>query len=1131
MAGTTSSIISNLLSSLKRLSQVMPIFTSLTASSSSSSSSIVGDEVMVVDVNSIQESLMEDVSRLSRMLQRIQALLDEAEEREVHDKQTQLWLSELRKVAYDAEDILDQFDYQIIKTQVEGMAATVEKPSPKGKQVDDDGKDFYGYQVSLPSSTSIKIPISCDMAMMINEIIRKFDEIAKDKKALQLREVDAPRRPCLNDVTKRPPSSSLVYESDVFGREDEKRKIIQLLMSQSEKENNIIPIVGMGGVGKTTLAQLVYNDLIVCQHFSPKVWVCVSKEFDVLGVTKEIVKSIIKSSIHEDNNNLNDLHCILKEALLDKKFLLILDDVWNERPDMWEAFQAPFSGIRMGKIIVTTRSMSVARIMQTVSPLKLECLHEENSWLLFQRHAFYGWEPNQQLNFEQIGRGIIKKCGGLPLALKAVGGFLRFEFKEQIWKYVLNNNLWELEETKNLILPALRISYNYLPTHLKPCFLYASLCPKNYSFCKLEMMGMWIAQGYIQLAGRKRLLEDLAFEFFEDLVRRSFFQCSQFQRFQPEKERRFEELFSLHDMVHDLAQSITKNEICALLNFSELKDIPKDAKHIFLKHTKVNQILLHGAIRTLDNIVSDHLYGVLDQSIFSKQSFSYLGYLRVLRFDAPNFDCSFQFVNLISNMHQLCFLSIYVRTILLTEYSFLSLYKLQTLILQSCYINMIPQAIGKLINLRHLMIQSKNRELMLETSFGFENLLTFYFDSYCGYCKIQDFFESKFHLRRDGSYSIIQWLKHLMNLQGSLEIYGLENVIDHEDAKSANLLSKPYIDSLRLDWANNKYDECSRNDEVVLQGLEPHTNLKELIMNGYNGSGFPSWFGNPCFSNLTKIKLRNFYNKEECKFLPLSKLPSLTSLEIRNIRGITKMGQDFWCCKVYSYGRENYFTKALVGFHSSEYLTNKSLPEWREQPMVNNGEFSSLKYLHITFCSKLQQISTLPLSLEEFSVHSCKRLEYIALPYSSGHLSRLQKVKIYLCGNLKSMINLNNLVGSLKVLELASCGLLMPDPDEDFDHSFGRVPFEKGIACVFKCPGMKEWCQRHDLTYEEDWTHPKVLLKLEELMSADWDSDDNSRDKVLKRGILALEVLNELRDNSFDEALNEAVRALLALHV
>ncbi|PKU77619.1 hypothetical protein MA16_Dca012691 [Dendrobium catenatum] len=145
MEGTISLIISNLLSSLERLSQFMPIFTSLAASSSSSSSSTVEEE-MIIDVNSMQEGLMEDLSRLLRILQRIQALLHDAAKREVQDKQTKLWLSELRKVAYDAEDVLDQYDYQIIKTQVEGMTTTEEKPSLQRKKVDDDDDDFYGDQ-------------------------------------------------------------------------------------------------------------------------------------------------------------------------------------------------------------------------------------------------------------------------------------------------------------------------------------------------------------------------------------------------------------------------------------------------------------------------------------------------------------------------------------------------------------------------------------------------------------------------------------------------------------------------------------------------------------------------------------------------------------------------------------------------------------------------------------------------------------------------------------------------------------------------------------------------------------------------------------------------------------------------
>ncbi|XP_028551564.1 disease resistance protein RGA2-like isoform X2 [Dendrobium catenatum] len=1074
MEGTISLIISNLLSSLERLSQFMPIFTSLAASSSSSSSSTVEEE-MIIDVNSMQEGLMEDLSRLLRILQRIQALLHDAAKREVQDKQTKLWLSELRKVAYDAEDVLDQYDYQIIKTQVEGMTTTEEKPSLQRKKVDDDDDDFYGDQVCLlilksikilvirkrgdklimhdnydqvspPSSNSIKIPISCDMAMRIIEIIKKFDEISNDRKALQLREENAPRRPCFNDVMKRPPSSSLVRESEIFGREEEKKKIIQLLMSH-EKENIVIPIVGMGGVGKTTIVQLIYNDPVVCQNFYPKVWVCVSEEFDVLRVTKEIVISIMGSSIHNDNNNLNDLQCILKKALLDKKFLLILDDVWNERPEMWEVLRAPFFGIGMGKIIVTTRSMLVARIMQTVSPLELECLNKEMSWLLFQRHAFCGWELDQQLNFEQLGRIITNKCGGLPLALKVIGGFLRYEVDDEIWMDVSNNNLGEIEDTKNFILPALRISYSHLPSYLKPCFLYASLFPKNYYFKKVELTRMWIAQGYIQPTRRKRLLEDIAFEFFEDLVKRSFFQWSKYVK-----------CFTLHDMVHDLAHSITRNEIFSSLDF-DTKNIPKDAKHIFIQRRKINQISLGGAIRTL----------YIDPNIFSTESLFHLSCLRVLRFHAPIFECNHQFVVLIGSMHQLRYLSIHAKMIQMTENSLGNLYKLQILILLSSHINMIPPAFGKLINLRHLIIQTMNEELVPRSYFGSKNLLTLNFTPIFDFYHItNEFVASEYQVRKDGQYSSIRWLKPLMNLRGSLDIYGLENVVDFEDAKNANLQSKPYIESLKLVWANIKYDECARNDEAVLEGLEPHTNLKNLSIDGYSGNCFPNWFGNPYFYNLSNIRLTSFQIKEECKFLPLFKLPSLKSLKIEKNKEITKMGQDFWCYNAPSEGHENYSTEAHVDFHSSKNMKNKSFLEWKEHRMVKSGNFLSLKYLHIFYCKKLQQISTLPSTLEEFSVDHCERLEYIALPFSSRYLPRLQKVDIYLCHILKSVINLNNLLGTLKVLKLGNCYLLEPNPDEDYDLSYGRVSSEKGIGHVTECPGMREWCQRHGFTYQED---------------------------------------------------------------
>ncbi|XP_020684787.2 uncharacterized protein LOC110101289 [Dendrobium catenatum] len=1091
MAGTTSLIISNLLSSFERLSQFMPTFCSPDATSSSS---ISHEDVTAIEVNSIQKRLMEDLSRLSRMLRRIQAVLHDAEEREINEKAIQLWLSELREVAYDAEDVLDQYDYQVIKTQLEGMTVTTEaKPSLKRKRVDDG--DVFGYQVSLPPN-SIKIPISCDMAMRIIEIIKKFDEIANDRKALMLKEEDAPRRSYFNNVMKRPPSSSHVHESDIIiGREMEKREIIQLLMSHSETKNIVIPIVGMGGVGKTSLAQHVYNDPVVCQHFSPKIWVCVSEQFEVLGITKEIVSSIEDSSKYNDNNNLNYLQCKLKDALLNKKFLLILDDVWNERADIWEVLLAPFSSIGVGKIIITTRSMSVVGIMKTVSPLQLGCLHEEKSWLLFKRHAFHGWQQDQQLDFEQLGRRIAKKCGGLPLALKVIGGFLHNEFKEQTWKDVLNNNLWD---PKEIILSALRISYNHLPLYLKRCFLYASLFPKDHYINKQELIRMWIDQGYIQLTERKILWEDIAVEYFEDLVRRSFFQCS-----------KYDEMFFLHDMVHDLAQSITKNEICSLLEFDELKNIPKDAKHIFMKGTindpffefdeltNIHKVAKHIFIKGISNdqvLPLGNIRTLYIQRLYSKIPLSNLGCLRVLTLGFCHCVCSYEFIDSIGYLQQLRYLSICAQVNCMRESSLCSLYKLQSLILQSSNINMLPNTMGTLINLRHLMIISKNQALVPKSYFGSKNLLTVIFD------EVQnEFVSSTYHVRRDGPYSSIRWLKPLANLQRSLKLYGLENVVDHEDAKSANLQRKPYVERLELIWKCGKYDKCARNDKAILEGLQPHTNLKELTIDGYNSSSFPSWFGNPHFSNLTKIRLTNFYSNEECRFLPLSKLPSLTSLQIMLNNEIIRMGQEFWCINAPPDGLENYSIETHVGFPSSGYLTNKSLLEWKDRLMVKNGDFSSLKCINIFDCENLQQISSFPSSLEILYVKSCKSLEYIALPYSLGQLPRLQKVKIFCCDNLKSVINMNNLLGTLKVLKLLKCSRLEPDSDKDFDYSFGRVSFKEGFALVHECPRMREWCQWHGFAGDKDWTAHMAMLE-------DWvcdynsfvgESDDSSSDEII----------------------------------
>ncbi|GMP41462.1 hypothetical protein CsSME_00011554 [Camellia sinensis var. sinensis] len=365
----------------------------------------------------LQEQVYTLFKRWSGELTEIQAFLDDAEEKQIENKTVKMWLEDLTDLAYDLDDILDEFATEALQRKLTAKSQAARTSKSKLRAMIP--TCCKGFTPTIVLSNFMKSSTS-----KIEEITARLQSIFERGSRLGLQNIVA------GESTKAwhgPPStSSFIHERCIYGRDKEKKDIIDFLLRDESNDSKVgvIPIVGMGGLGKTTLAQMVYNDEVVNKHFDLKAWVCVPDEFDTMRISKVILESITSKAC--EFKELNQIQVQLKQNLIGKKILIILDGVWDKKYNDWNVLKGPFNdGVLGTKIIVTTRDKDVASIMGTIPNHLLQRLLDDDCCSVFEQHAFGNRSMDANPNLVSIGRKIVGKCKGLPLAARTLGGLLR----------------------------------------------------------------------------------------------------------------------------------------------------------------------------------------------------------------------------------------------------------------------------------------------------------------------------------------------------------------------------------------------------------------------------------------------------------------------------------------------------------------------------------------------------------------------------------------------------------------------------------------------------------------------------------------------------------------------------------
>ncbi|KAH7662651.1 P-loop containing nucleoside triphosphate hydrolase protein [Dioscorea alata] len=714
---------------------------------------------------------------------------------------------------------------------------------------------------------------------MIQDIRRRVQKLMR-KKPFSLNFHHRPSSNSMShEVEARKPTSA---NSGEFGRDEDREKMIKLLTSEessSHEDLSLIAIVGRPGVGKTTLARIVYDEPRVASHFPLKIWVTASEVYDA----GRLLRSIGQYDEDYPFSNSFTMEVVVdkvKDVLAQSRYLLILDDVRNEILDsepLWEQLKYGPSG---SKIVITTENEEIAKKMRLPSlRYHLQGLSREDSWSLFKECALpvdQGACQNSR-EIEEVGLKIVAKLEGLPLAVQMVGRLLCLNFNLNDWKMILNADVWRYKSEELRGVPAaLWLSYQHLPPHIKQCFGYCSVFPRDHKFDKQSTVHMWMAQGLIQPQQRKQM-EDLGNEYFDYLLNRSFFQnysCRdesveyeplRFSRVEygvdytrPKSLHISEGEYIMHGLIHDLALSITA---CESLGLSPVaKSMKENVRHLSVRSDKdtIASVLDIGMLHNLRTLLFDRT----GSSSFDYDAlFMNLRCIRVLCLSDIGLK---NLPDSIGNLKQLRCLDLACTSVNTVPHVLCGLRNLQTLKLniRPTPLRPLPRGMSNLINLRHLQVLNVDKMYKIGQLTSLQELGNFTV------------------LDEDGHR--IEELKNMTQLRGKLRISKLDNVHTKDEAMEAKLNEKELIEKLVLCWSGDFERDGGpiESNFATLEALRPHANLKTLIIVSNTGGKIPTWLEDGSLSSLETLEIHDCYDWD------ISLLGQLKSLKILRLYGL-----------------------------------------------------------------------------------------------------------------------------------------------------------------------------------------------------------------------------------------------------